>query len=106
VRAARILKDKLELKAVLITRGNRGMTLLEKSSKIAHIPIFGNDDVTDVTGAGDTVASVFTLSLASGTSYFDAACLANYAAGIVVMKSGTAVVTRKELLEAVKKNHA
>lgn len=102
--AANILMKKLNLRAVLITRGNRGMTLLEKPSKIFHIPIFGPDDITDVTGAGDTVATVFTLSLASGASFFDSACLANAAAGIVVMKSGTAVVTREELLEAVKKH--
>lgn len=106
VRAAHLLKEKLELDAVLVTRGNRGMTLLEKSNKVSHIPIVGKDDVTDVTGAGDTVATIFTLSLASGASFFDSACLANYAAGVVVMKSGTAVVTRNELLEAVKKNHA
>ena len=104
-RVANVLREKLDVKAVLITRGNRGMTLLEKPSKTSHIPIVGLDDITDVTGAGDTVATTFALSLASGASFFDSASLANYAAGIVVMKSGTAVVTRNELLEAVKKNH-
>jgi rfaE bifunctional protein kinase chain/domain len=104
-RAANLLKERLGLKAVLITRGNRGMTLLEKSGKISHIPIVGPDDITDVTGAGDTVATIFTLSLASGANFFDAASLANYAASIVVMKSGTAVITKDELLEAVKKDH-
>jgi len=105
-RAAGLLKKKLALKAVLITRGNRGMSLFEETAKISHIPIVGHDDITDVTGAGDTVATVFTLALAAGARFYDSACLANYAAGIVVMKSGTAVVTRNELLEAVKKNHA
>ena len=104
IRAANRLQNKLDLKSVLITRGNHGMTLLEKKSVVHHIPIFGSDDVTDVTGAGDTVATVFTLAVAAGAEYHDAACLANYAAGIVVMKSGTAVVTKEELLEAVKKN--
>ena len=106
VRAAHRLQNKLELKAVLITRGNHGMTLLEEKSAVHHIPIFGSDDVTDVTGAGDTVAGIFTLAVAAGAGYYDAACLANYAAGIVVMKSGTAVVTKEELLEAVRKNGA
>jgi len=105
LRAANFLKKKLELKAVLITRGNRGMTLLEEPDKISHIPIFGHDDITDVTGAGDTVATIFTLSLAAGASFFDSACLANYGAGIVVMKSGTAVVTQNEIGEAVKKHY-
>jgi len=104
-RAANALKQKLDIKAVLITRGNLGMTLLEEQSGISHIPIVGKDDITDVTGAGDTVTTVFALSLAAGASFYDAASLANYAADIVVMKSGTAVVTQKELLEAVQKNH-
>lgn len=104
-RAAHALKKTLEVKSVLITRGNLGMTLLDEQSGITHIPIVGKDDITDVTGAGDTVTTVFTLSLAAGASFYDAASLANYAADIVVMKSGTAVVTQKELLEAVKKNH-
>lgn len=101
-RAAHRLQKRLDLTSVLITRGNHGMALLEKKSDIQHIPIFGSDDVTDVTGAGDTVATVFTLALAAGARFYDAACLANYAAGIVVMKSGTAVVTKEELVEAVK----
>jgi len=105
-RAATFLKKRLNLNAVLITRGNQGMSLLEDNAKISHIPIVGSDDITDVTGAGDTVATVFTLALAAGAGFYDSARLANYAAGIVVMKSGTAVINRKELLEAVRKNHA
>jgi rfaE bifunctional protein kinase chain/domain len=104
-RAANALKKKLDVKAVLITRGNLGMTLLEEQTGISHIPIVGKDDITDVTGAGDTVTTVFALSLAAGATFHEAASLANYAADIVVMKSGTAVVTQQELLEAVKKNH-
>lgn len=104
-RAARILREKLGLKAVLITRGNRGMTLLEKPHKALHIPIVGPDDIIDVTGAGDTVATVFTLALASGADFHEAAILANYAASIVVMKTGTAVATPAELLEVVERNN-
>ena len=104
-RAAHVLMEKLKLQAVLITRGNRGMTLLEKPARIFHLPISGHDDITDVTGAGDTVATVFTLSLAAGAGFYDAAFLANCAAGVVVMKSGTAVLTREELQEAVKKHY-
>jgi rfaE bifunctional protein kinase chain/domain len=104
--AAQMLLEKLKVQAVLITRGNRGMTLLEKSSKIHRIPISGHEDITDITGVGETVASVFALSLAAGAGFSDAACLANCAAGIVVKKSGTAVLTREELREAVKKHGA
>lgn len=103
-KAARILREKLGLKAVLITRGNRGMTLLEKPNKAFHIPIVGPDDIIDVTGAGDTVATVFTLALASGADFHEAATLANYAASIVVMKTGTAVATPSELLDVVERN--
>jgi D-glycero-beta-D-manno-heptose-7-phosphate kinase len=104
-RAARVLRERLGLKAVLITRGNRGMTLLEKPAKATHIPIVGPDDIIDVTGAGDTVATVFTLALASGADFLEAATLANYAASIVVMKTGTAVATPSELMEVIKSNN-
>jgi len=104
-RAAQVMMDKLKVQAVLITRGNRGMTILEKPAKISHIPVPGHDDITDITGVGDTVATVFALSLAAGAEFYDAAFLANCAAGVVVMKSGTAVVTREELQETVKKHY-
>ena len=65
------------------------------------IPIFGSDEVTDVTGAGDTVIAAFSAALAAGASTEEAAQLANYAGGIVVMKRGTATVSRDELLDAI-----
>jgi len=104
-RAAHLLLERLKLQAVLITRGNRGMSLLEKNSPIVHIPISGSDDITDVTGAGDTVATVFTLALAAGAGFYDAAFLANCAAGVVVMKRGTAVLSREELREAMRRHY-
>lgn len=88
-------------RAVLITRGRRGMALFERDGDIHHIDIYGTDEVADVTGAGDTVIATFTCALAAGASFFEAAKLANYAGGIVVMKMGTATVSPEELLEAV-----
>ena len=87
----------MHLKALLVTRGNRGMTLFLRDGKVHHIPISGKDDVADVTGAGDTVCAAAALSLASGADFLDASRIANYAAGIVVMKRGTATVTVPEL---------
>ena len=80
--------------AVLITRGSRGMALFEPDTPTRHIPISGSDEIADVTGAGDTVIATMTLALAAGASPFEAAQLANYAGGIVVMKRGTATVSR------------
>ncbi len=87
----------MDLSALLITRGNKGMSLFLKDGSIHHIPISGTDDVTDVTGAGDTVCAALTLSLASGADYLRASVIANYAAGVVVMKRGTATVSPEEL---------
>jgi rfaE bifunctional protein kinase chain/domain len=97
---ARLLR-KLRLQALLVTRGKDGMTVFERGRRPAHIPVHGGDEVADVTGAGDTVIAVFTLALAAGGSFVEAAKLANYAGGIVVMKRGTATLTREELLEAI-----
>jgi len=91
----------MNLKALLVTRGNKGMTLFLKRGKVHHIPISGKDDVTDVTGAGDTVCAAVALSLAGGADFLDAARIANYAAGIVVMKRGTATVTLAELRKSI-----
>ncbi|MGH9395441.1 MAG: bifunctional heptose 7-phosphate kinase/heptose 1-phosphate adenyltransferase [Terriglobia bacterium] len=90
------------LKALLITRGREGMALYEPHSRPQVLPIFGSDQVADVTGAGDTVIAAFTLSLAAGASFLHAAMLANCAGGLVVMKSGTATVTARELAEAIR----
>jgi rfaE bifunctional protein kinase chain/domain len=99
--AGRTLLRKLKHDAVLITRGKDGMALFERGKKTAHIPIHGTDEVADVTGAGDTVIATFTLALACGASHYEAAQLANYAGGIVVMKYGTRPVTHQELVETV-----
>jgi rfaE bifunctional protein kinase chain/domain len=99
--AGRTLLRKLKHKAVLITRGKDGMALFERSKKTVHIPVHGPDEVADVTGAGDTVIATFTLALAAGATFYDAARLANYAGGIVVMKYGTRPVMFEELVEAV-----
>ena len=77
------------------------MALFEPGNETTHIPIHGSDEVADVTGAGDTVISVFTLALAAGSSFKDAARLANYAGGLAVMKHGTQPVTQAELAAAV-----
>ena len=100
-RAGRGLLRKLGHQAVLITRGKHGMALFERGQPTTHIPIYGTDEIADVTGAGDAVISVFTLALASGATFAEAARLANYAGGIVVMKHGTRTATREELASAV-----
>ena len=96
----RIVK-KIESPALLITRGSKGMILFEKGKPPFSIPIHGPADIVDVTGAGDTVISVFTTAIASGASFRQAAFLANYAGGVVVMKKGTATVSPLELKQAV-----
>lgn len=88
-------------RAVLITRGRKGMALFERGKPPVHIGIYGTDEVADVTGAGDTVIATFTCALAAGATFYEAARLANYAGGIVVMKMGTATVSVQELVEAV-----
>jgi rfaE bifunctional protein kinase chain/domain len=95
----------LDCDAVLITRGSRGMALLEKGKPEALlIPVHGTDQIADVTGAGDTVIATFTLALAAGASYAEAAKLANYAGGIVVMKMGTATVSSDEMLHVIERD--
>ena len=86
---------------LLITRGKEGMSLFQKDHPVTRIEISGSDEVADVTGAGDTVISAFTLSLTSGATMPEAAEIANYAAGIVVMKSGTATTNAEEITRAI-----
>src|SRR5204863_1495758 len=81
------------------------MALFEPKRPTVHIPIFGSDEVTDVTGAGDTVITTFGLALAAGASFYEAARLANYAGGLVVMKRGTATVSARELSDAIAADH-
>lgn len=101
-RAGRRLLSRLQSQAVIITRGNKGMSVFERGKKPAHIPIYGGEEITDVTGAGDTVIATFTLALCCGASFVEAAQIANYAGGIVVMKRGTATVSLDELRTAVR----
>lgn len=103
--AGKALLKKSEAATILLTRGSQGMVLFEKKKSPFPIPIFGTTDIVDVTGAGDTVISVFTLALASGASYREAAQLANYAGGLVVMKKGTSTITPQELKKAIESEH-
>ncbi|MDH4064118.1 MAG: PfkB family carbohydrate kinase [Acidobacteriota bacterium] len=101
-RAGRRLLDRTKMKAVIVTRGSRGMAVFEPGRPTVHIPIFGSDQIADVTGAGDTVMATLTLALASGASVEEAARLANIAGGLVVMKRGTATVAAAELQRALR----
>jgi len=99
--AAEALRGRLRADFVLATRGSQGMTLVGDGLETLHLPVFGSDQVSDVTGAGDTVIATLTLALGAGADPAAAATLANYAGGIVVMKMGTAVVTPDELHRAI-----
>jgi rfaE bifunctional protein kinase chain/domain len=99
--AAAQLRCDLDARFVLATRGNRGITLAEADGHASHVPVFGGDEVADVTGAGDTVLAVLTAALAAGASPIEGARLANIAAGLVVMKLGTATVSSDELRGAI-----
>jgi len=99
--AASELRERLRHQALLITRGSQGMLLVEAGAKPLHLAAVGSREAVDVTGAGDTVIAAYTLALASGASFPDAARLANYAGGIVVMKRGTASVEARELLSSI-----
>jgi D-glycero-beta-D-manno-heptose-7-phosphate kinase len=99
--AAHELKQRLGYRALLVTRGSQGMTLLEDEADPLHIRAVGAQQAVDVTGAGDTVIATFALALASEASFSDAARLANYAGGLVVMKRGTATVTAAELEHSI-----
>ena len=96
----RAMED-LGLASLVVTRGKDGLAVFERDAAVRHIPIFGSDAPVDVAGAGDTVIAAFTLALAAGASPLEAAHLANYAGGIVVMKRRTATVTRAELQAAI-----
>jgi len=100
-RAGREVLRRTRAGAVLMTRGSRGMALFEPDRRTVHIPIVGSDQIADVTGAGDTVIATMTLALAAGGTFEEAAHLANYAGGLVVMKRGTATVSAAELRHAI-----
>src|SRR4030081_891549 len=97
------IAGEMDLESLLITRGKDGMVVFPRRHKPVDIPIHGSDEVADVTGAGDTVIATFTAALAAGATSEEAAHLANFAGGIVVMKRGTATVSQQELLEALDK---
>lgn len=99
--AAESLRRKLRARFVVATRGSQGLTLVERGMPPCHFPVYGTDQVADVTGAGDTVLATLTLALAAGGTPRQAALLANLAGGIVVMKAGTATVSAEELHAAV-----
>lgn len=98
------LHDRLGLEALLVTNGNEGMLLFEKGHLPLSIEAVGSSEPVDVTGAGDTVIAAYSLGLASGLTFADAAKVANHAGGIVVMKKGTASVNATELLESLTTN--
>jgi len=92
----------MKLRSLLVTRGHDGMALFEARGRLTRLPIHGSQQAVDVTGAGDTVLAAYTLALACGASTLEAAHIANIAGGLVVMKRGTATVSREELLEAIR----
>jgi rfaE bifunctional protein kinase chain/domain len=103
-KAGRQLLRRTSAQAILVTRGARGMSLFQKRRPPRHIAAFGADEVADVTGAGDTVIAVFTLALLCGANYLEAAHLSNYAAGLVVLKAGTATLDASELAASIREN--
>lgn len=101
-RAGRATLLEMKLDSLLVTRGRHGMALFAAGEETAHVPVHGSDQAVDVTGAGDTVLAAFTLALTCGATKLEAAHIANIAGGLVVMKRGTATVTREELLDAIR----
>jgi rfaE bifunctional protein kinase chain/domain len=100
--ASESLRRGIEARAVVVTLGSRGMLLAAESGPPVRLPVYGTDEVADVTGAGDTVIATLALAVLAGCGWTEAALLANYAGGIVVMKRGTATVLPDELRRAVR----
>jgi len=98
------LRQKLGCEAVLVTRGEQGMSLCESNGYSWHIPTMARQ-VYDVTGAGDTVVSTLALAMSIGASIPEASIMANYAAGVVVGQVGTASVSKAQLKEAIQHAH-
>ncbi|MFQ6031696.1 MAG: D-glycero-beta-D-manno-heptose-7-phosphate kinase [Candidatus Zixiibacteriota bacterium] len=95
------LMERLEVNAMLITKGELGMSLFERNGSLTHFPTRAKK-VYDVTGAGDTVISTFTSAFSAGASYKEAALISNHAAGMVIGEIGTAQVTKDQLIEELK----
>jgi rfaE bifunctional protein kinase chain/domain len=104
-RCGRATLAAMKLRGLLVTRGRDGMALFEKPKphQLTCLPVHGSNQAVDVTGAGDTVLAAYTLALASGAPLLEAAHIANIAGGLVVMKRGTATVSRHELLETIRR---
>ena len=100
LRIGQDIRRSWNLEALLVTQGKRGMVLFDDDG-VCEIPAFGSDEVSDVTGAGDTVIATFTSALGAGFGFRDSAQLANCAAGLVVMKRGTAQVSATEIRQAL-----
>jgi rfaE bifunctional protein kinase chain/domain len=101
-RAGRATLSEMKLQSLLVTRGRHGAALFEPGDRLTQLPVHGSDQAVDVTGAGDTVLAAYTLALACGASPLEAAHIANIAGGLVVMKRGTATISREELLAAIR----
>jgi D-glycero-beta-D-manno-heptose-7-phosphate kinase len=101
-RAGRETLSEMKLQSLLVTRGRHGAALFEPGERVTQIPVHGSDQAVDVTGAGDTVLAAYTLALACGATSLEAAHIANIAGGLVVMKRGTATISREELLNAIR----
>jgi D-glycero-beta-D-manno-heptose-7-phosphate kinase len=101
-RAGRETLSEMKLQSLLATRGRHGAALFEPGERVTQIPVHGSDQAVDVTGAGDTVLAAYTLALACGATPLEAAHIANIAGGLVVMKRGTATISREELLNAIR----
>lgn len=104
IKAGNKLIDETGAETVLITCGAEGMVVVEKNNKYTHIPVFNKSKVFDVTGAGDTVTAIYTLSLAIGAEPVYAAIIGNIAAGIVVKQFGCATTTISEILQSIPDN--
>jgi D-beta-D-heptose 7-phosphate kinase/D-beta-D-heptose 1-phosphate adenosyltransferase len=102
--AGRELHSSLGSGALLLTRGNKGMSLFRTGLPRLDIPAIGSEEVTDVSGAGDTVTAVSSLALAAGADLEEAAWLSNLAAGVVVMKIGAATCSPAELAETLERH--
>ncbi len=102
---SRILLDKLQAESLLITRGSKGMALFTADDQVDYFPTVARK-VFDVTGAGDTVISVFVSAVTAGATLKEAAIISNCAAGAVVREIGTATITSKKLTQEFKDNFA
>jgi D-glycero-beta-D-manno-heptose-7-phosphate kinase len=99
-----LLVERLGLEAILLTNGNKGISLFERGRPPKHLDAVGAKEPVDVTGAGDTVIAAYALGLAAGLSFEEAATAANHAGGIVVMKKRTAAVQAYELINSLRGN--